>query len=295
VGAHGGRAAVSSIAQRGFESRRRQSVRSSFVLVVGMLALAAGGCGGDDDNDETASDSQGRSAPKLTDKTNVRGGQSRERAALQRVVGGMQKTTLTRIQIGPLDERRDANGKAAVPISIASESKSSTRRQWDEWIVAGAFSRRLQAEVDADGLTGSFTARPRLRGQPDPKPLTRAQEAAVVKAIRNAATRSGGKVMSLEVHRPYGAAVALSLSADDPARFLKQKLRPLMEKLDVQRTRLEGLYIAVLGDDRRLVLEWGSWTRNPAGSYWVRRDLANCSPIRQSEPPGAEKPPPCPV
>jgi hypothetical protein len=68
-----------------------------------------------------------------------------------------------------------------------------------------------------------------------------------------------------------------------------------MEKLDVHRPRLEGFYLAVLDEDRRLAVEWGSWTRNPAGSYWVRRDLANCSPIRQSEPPGAKPPPDCPA
>jgi hypothetical protein len=116
-----------------------------------------------------------------------------------------------------------------------------------------------------------------------------------VKAIRAAAKRSGGEVARLEVHRPYGVAVAISLVADDPAKFLKQELRPLIGRLDDSRQRLEGVYLAVLDERRLLALEWGTWTRNPAGLYWVRRDLANCSPIRQSEPPGAEPPPRCPA
>jgi hypothetical protein len=85
------------------------------------------------------------------------------------------------------------------------------------------------------------------------------------------------------------------MSSREPARFLKTRLRPLMTSLDRQRSRLEGLYLAVLDETRRLVLEWASWTRNPAGSYWVRHDLAECSPIEQSAPPGTEPPPDCPM
>lgn len=212
----------------------------------------------------------------------------------------MQKTTLTRITVIQLEDRTDADGGAEVAISFTSVRGPSVRRQWDQWIVAGAFSRHLQtaglpAAVDAADRSGGFTARPKLRGQPDPRPLSRRQEAAIVRAIRNAARASGGTDVRLEVHRPYGVALALSLAAEDPARFLKEKLRPLMTKVDVHRPRLEGFYLALLDENRLLAVEWGSWTRNPAGSYWVRRDLADCSPIRQSEPPGTEPPPDCPV
>jgi hypothetical protein len=205
----------------------------------------------------------------------------------------MEKTTLTRIAL-----RREANG--GVAISFASAPGPSVRAQWDAWIVAGAFSRRLQAaglpaQVAATNRAGGFTARPQVRGQPDPRPLSRGEQAAVVRAIRQAAKRSGGEAVRLQVHRPHGVAVALSLATKDPARFLKERLRLLQEKLEVHRKRLEGIYFAVLDASRRLAVEWGSWTRNPAGSYWVRRDLANCSPIRQSEPPGTEPPPPCPA
>ena len=102
-------------------------------------------------------------------------------------------------------------------------------------------------------------------------------------------------MVRFEVHRPYGVAVDLALAPADPANFLKTQLRALLQSLDAQRTKLEGVYVAVLDEERRLALEWGSWTRNPAGIYWVRRDLANCSPIRQSEPPGTELPPACPA
>jgi hypothetical protein len=272
-------------------------VKARCALIAIGLALVAAGCGGDDEDEATPS----RAQPKLVESTVVTGGPVRERNLLQTVLRGMKTTTLTRVAIRPVRGRRETDGGAAVPIAfMAAPGGPSVRRQWDEWIVAGAFSRRLlaadlPAEVDGSSSEGGFTARPKLAGQPDPRPLSRSQEAAVIKGIRTAARRSGGTVVRLEVHRPYGVAVALSLSAEDPATFLKEKLRPLIGSLGVQRQRLEGMYLAVLDERRRLALEWGAWTRNPAGSYWVRRDLANCSPIEQSEPPGAEKPPPCPA
>jgi hypothetical protein len=251
----------------------------------------------DDDDEEAA---PGRTPPKLVESTAVTGGLPRERALLRRVLRGMEKTTLTRTVIGPVQGRREIERGAAVPIAFTlAAGGPSVRRQWEQWIVAGAFSRRLDqaglsAEVDASDPKGAFTARPKVTGQPNPGPLSRRDERAVVQAIRGAAKRSGGDVVRLEVHRPYGAAVALTVATEDPASFLKDRLRPLIEGVDRQRRRLEGIYVAVLDGQRQLVLEWGAWTRNPAGSYWVRRDLANCSPIEQSEPPGAEEPPPCP-
>jgi hypothetical protein len=210
----------------------------------------------------------------------------------------MEQTTLTRVVL----QRAEAGGedaRAAVAISFEAEPGASVRRQWDAWVVAGGFSRRLQeaglpAGVEVRDSGGAFVARPKVKGQADPQALSPREEAAVVSAVRAAVGQSGGRVLRLELHRPYGVALALSLAVDDPARFLKQRLRPLMEQLDAHRAKLEGIYLGVLGPDGRLAMEWGSWTRNPAGSYWVRLDLTNCSPIRQSGPPGTEPPPACP-
>jgi hypothetical protein len=271
-------------------------VKASFALVATGVALAAAACGGDDNDEAT----ENRRPPKLVSITLVEGGSPHQRWLLRRAVAGMRKTTVKRIELGQGEVPRKGGTRRTVAIAFTTVPWPSVRRQWEEWIVSGAFSRRLDAaglpaDVQASGRDGAFTARPKLRGQPDPQPLSRAQEASVVRGIRRAATRSGGDVVRLEVHRPYGVAVALSLAAENPARFLKTKLRPLLTKLGVHRRRLEGVYLAVLDGRRRLALEWGSWTRNPAGSYWVRRDLADCSPIAQSEPPGAEEPPACPA
>lgn len=271
-------------------------MKASVALVATGFALAAAACGGDDNDEAT----ENRSPPKLVGTTVVEGGKARQRALLRRAVGGMQKTTLKRIEFGQVEAPRKGRPRPAAAITFTTVPGPSVRRQWEEWIVTGAFSRRLDAaglpaQVQATGRGGAFTARPKLRGQPDPRPLSRGQEGAIIKGIRSAATRSGGDVVRLEIHRPYGVAVALSLAPKNPARFLKTKLRPLLTRLGVHRQRLEGIYLAVRDERRRLALEWGSWTRNPAGSYWVRRDLADCSPIEQSEPPGAEPPPDCPA
>lgn len=263
-------------------------------LVAIGLALAGAGCFGGDDEPEPES----RPAPQVVDTTVVDGGSRRQQALLRSVVGGMEATTLERMTIGK--PGRDPDGAAAVAISFTPVPGTTTRRQWDEWIIAGAFSRRLlaaglPARVEGADDRGVFTARPRLRGQPDPQPLPRKREASIVKGIRTAVTTSGAKLVRLEVHRPYGAAVAISLAPRAPAAFMKNQLRPLLRRLDVFRPRLEGLYLGLLDGSGRLVMEWGSWTRNRAGSYWIRRDLTNCSPIRQSGPKGSEPAPPCPV
>ena len=269
----------------------------AFVAVVAIgLACVAGGCGGDDDEDTP----QGRAQPRLVAEISVQGGSRQERDLLRAVARGMGRTTLQRISIGPAGGRRKADsGGTAVPLAFTAFPGPSVRRQWDEWVVAGAFSRRLlaaglPAEVDGGSPAGGFTARPRLNGQPDPKPLGRGQVNTITKAIRAGAKQSGGEVARLEVHQPYGTAVVLVVTSREPASFLKTKLRGLMASLDGQRSRLEGLYLAVLDENRRLALEWGTWTRNPAGNYWVRHDLAECSPIEQTAPPGSEEPPPCP-
>jgi hypothetical protein len=267
-------------------------------VVATALALGVLGCGGGGDDEQPI---EVRRAPKLVTKTAIEGGSGRERALLGRAVEGMERTTLKRIAFAPEEARREGDDGPVVAIAFTPVRGASVRRQWEEWIVAGAFSRRLlaaglPAEVDGSDRDGSFTARPRLDDQPDPRPLSDAREEEVLDGIREAADRSGGDLVRLEVHRPYGVAVALSLTAKNPPRFLKRKVRSLLRELDAHRERLEGIYLAVLDPSRRrLVLEWGSWTRNPAGSYWVRRDLAKCSPIQQSEPPGAEEPPDCPA
>ena len=273
----------------------RMTVKAFLALLASGVALVAAGCGGGDDDEPAAqtrerpaqAEVRGRVPPKLVDKTAVEGGSADERQLLRRVVDGMEKTALQKIEI--------AGGGDAVAIEFTPVSGTTSRRQWDEWIVAGALSRRLRVTVDASDGGAGFTARPRVRGNPDPRPLPAERQEAILKAIRGAVKRSGAELVSLEAHRPYGVAIAVSVSTDDPAGFLKEKLRPLLTALDGHRPRLEGIYLAVLEDRRRLVLDWGSWTRNPAGTFWVRRDLADCSPIRQSGPPGTKPPPKCPA
>jgi hypothetical protein len=268
------------------------------IVIAIAMALAAAACSGGDDDEQATP--QGRTVAKLVETAVVEGGSAREKALLGSVVSGMEKTSLKQITISPVATRRETASGKAIALTFTTIPAASIRMQWDQWILAGAFSRRLlaaglPAEVDAQDDRGGFTARPKVKGNPDPRPLSGDQEAAIVESLRDAAKKANADVVALEVHRPYGAAVALSLAPADTVTFLKTQLRPFLQSLDAHRSRLEGIYVAVLDEPRRLALEWGSWTRNPAGVYWVRRDLANCSPIRQSEPTGAKPPPACPA
>jgi hypothetical protein len=274
------------------------------ILVAIGIGLAGAGCAGDGVERAgptgTTAAAESRPVPKLVAATAVEGGSAREKALLESVVAGMDATSVEEIVIRPAATRRETAAGNVVAITFTTIPAATIRRQWDEWIVAGALSRRLlaaelPAEVDAQDDRGGFTAQPRLKGKPDPKPLAKDREAAIVKALRNSAAKAKAEVVTLQIHRPYGSAIALTLAPADTVSFLKTQLRLFLESLDAHRPHLEGVYLAVLDEEREVALEWGSWTRNPAGVYWVRRDLANCSPIRQSEPPGTEPPPACPT
>ena len=274
------------------------------ILVAIGIALAAVGCAGDDEEGAgpagAAAEAESRPVPKLVQASVVEGGSARERSLLRTVVAGMEETSVKEIVIAPAAMRRKAEDGKVIALTFTTIPAATVRRQWDEWIVAGAFSRRLlaadlPAEVDAQDSRGGFTAHARLKGKPDPRPLAKDREAAIVKALRNSVKKAKSEVVTLEVHRPYGSAIALSVAPTDTVSFLKTELRSLLQGLDAHRPLLEGIYLSVLDEKRELALEWGSWTRNPAGVYWVRRDLANCSPIRQSEPPGSPPPPDCPA
>jgi hypothetical protein len=276
----------------------RSSMRAFTILFATASLLSLAACAGGDDDERSGP--EGRPAPRLVRTIAVEGGSDAERDLLRRVVEGMAGATLTRVTISPPEARRQLDGESVIGLSFATVPGVTARRQWDEWIVAGAFSRRLleadlAATVDGSDPRGAFTAQPRVEGNADPEPLPKERESAVLHSVREAAAESGATLAGLEVHRPYGLAVALSLTPPDPAVYLRDGLRPLLATLDRHRPELEGVYVAVLDGSNRLVLEWGSWTRNPAGTYWVRRDLADCSPIRQSDPPGTEPPPPCPA
>jgi hypothetical protein len=283
-------------------------MKLSTILIAIGIGLASVGCSGGDDDEQggperttTTTAVKGRPVPTLVAATVVEGGSAREKTLLRSAVARMEKTSLEQITIGPAATRRETDGgDKAIAITFTTIPAATIRRQWDQWIVAGAFSRRLlaaglAAEVDAQDNHGGFTARPRVKGKPDPRPLPKDRESAIVKALRNAAQKAKAELAAIEVHRPYGVAITLSLAPAKTASFLKTQLRPFLRSLDAHRPKLEGVYLAVLDAERRLALEWGSWTRNPAGVYWVRRDLANCSPIRQTEPPGTKPPPACPA
>jgi hypothetical protein len=153
--------------------------------------------------------------------------------------------TLQRSSIGPVTGRRTSDsGCTAVPVTFTASPGPSVRRQCDEWIVAGAFSRRLLAAgLSCRGRRklprGSVHRAAEAEGQPTRNLSAPRQVSAIVKAIRAAANQSGGEMARLEVHRPHGVAVALVVASHDPASFLKTKLRKLMVSLDRQCSRLE--------------------------------------------------------
>jgi hypothetical protein len=88
---------------------------------------------------------------------------------------------------------------------------------------------------------------------------------------------SGGLLVRLGVRRAPEPAPELVIASIDPARYLKHGLPHLLPFLHGD----NSLYLAVLDERGRLVLEWAlNGDTNPNhGSLYVRPRLERCSPI----------------
>jgi hypothetical protein len=118
-------------------------------LIAIAIGLAVAGCAGD--GDETAATTattaaiERRAVPALVESTVVEGGSAREQDLLRTALGGMEKSSVREITIAPAATRRETEGGRAIAVTFTTIPAATIRRQWDEWIVAGAFSRRLLA------------------------------------------------------------------------------------------------------------------------------------------------------
>jgi hypothetical protein len=226
----------------------------------------------------------------------INGGSALERKIMRQVIERLAPRTIGSVTI------RESLHPAAIDLSMTHLPwrTSRVRPLWEDWIVAAAFARRLVHGKPRPTVTlaeSDFADRiwPRPEQNPDPKPLSPARAASVADDFRRTSLQTGARVLEARVGRPYGLAPSVTLSVRDPARFLRYKLGALLDSLNRGRNRYEGSYLGIVDSNGRVVLETGGSTRVQAGSYWVRRDLDNCSPIVHLGSPSRAQPPRCPV
>jgi hypothetical protein len=145
------------------------------------------------------------------------------------------------------------------------------------------------------GYTSSL-AQGRATGARVPVSGSRASfgRSAIVKPVGAAVRRSGVRVIEFNLFRPLRRPVfALVISARRPARFIEQRLAPIIDAFP--EGRLDAFYVAVTDERRKVVFAYSAVGAS-AFTYYVRPDLAGCAkrlPIaNEVDPEGVA--PPCP-
>jgi hypothetical protein len=122
-----------------------------------------------------------------------------------------------------------------------------------------------------------------------------ANKPAVEATIRREAAATGANVLDVTVltsNRHFGAELwpAVTLQADDPADYLKHRLKPFLDEIRYGR---RSAYVEVV--DAQGAFAWEAGAAGTTGMLHIRRDLDACSPIQHSQPVTAPPPPVCPA
>jgi hypothetical protein len=109
--------------------------------------------------------------------------------------------------------------------------------------------------------------------------MTAADRLRVIDAVDAAARAADARIVAVPMLRPYGLAAAVTLSVDDPARFLRERAPLFGEAL--RRLPLDGSLVRVLdGDGRFAAAMSGVHTRTiVSASVQARRELRGCMPF----------------
>jgi hypothetical protein len=271
------------------------NVNSTVLLLVSAAALV--GCA------ESHHVSTQVALPPAKTTVHIRGGTALERTLMREVVRGMRPRTVRAVRIEKSPPRWWSI-RSAVDLHIGhlpDIGRFQVRAGWEDRMIGGAFGRRLIAH----GLHGTITLASRYSGDriqprefhtPDPQPVSTAQAENVADSFQRAAVRAGARVLEVSAGRPYGPAPSMTLEVRYPARFLKSKLRHLLEIYTGRWRRYEGYYLGIVDDRDRRVLETAGSIRARTGTSWVRRDLVSCSPVGFGPmAPKVKPPPPCPA
>jgi hypothetical protein len=230
-------------------------LRRSALLLAGVAVLA--GCAG---SHESAG-------------VTITGGTKLERKMMSNVIQAFHPRTIKAVRIAGGD----------VYTTRAGGTAGLVRAEWEDWIVAYAYKRRLKDRLDPD----------RARFARPPK-ASAAQARAVVNVFWLAAHRAGARVPEATGTTPYAVATAVTLRVTDPKRFLKYKLLPLLQE-GPKWSRYEGQYVALTDSHGRRFFESGNSTRAHEGQTWVLRGFAPCYPGWSLPAVPGKSPPTCPA
>jgi hypothetical protein len=182
-------------------------------------------------------------------------------------------------------------GDVSVSFRPRPKAADDMRMPWEAQMIGEAFALRSRelglpsvASIAVPGMASAVGAL-----NPDPVARTEERVSAFADRVVKEAELADAEVRQIEILRPLGYAVAVTLQVSDPATFLDRRALRLFERLGEPPGEFD---LSIVDSDGARVAE--NWNAGSTGSVSVRGDLDGCSPYLVSRPVSHE-PPPCPV
>jgi hypothetical protein len=185
----------------------------------------------------------------------------------------------------------EADGGIGVVFEPRVEAADDMRFDWEADLVGEALDERSRELGLPHVAYVSIPGEDSALGHPgDGSRRTRETVNAFIERLDKAAARTGVKVAEVEVLKPLGYAVAITVEVHDPAIFFVRRAPGFFEQLGERRPADFDLRFV---DSKG---EWVSenWHAGNGSSWGIRPDLEGCSPYGGSRP-STYEPPPCPV
>jgi hypothetical protein len=252
------------------------------------LALLVAGCGSAQETPSTGAEPTIVSVPPEELTTEIVGATPKQEEVLLEALSGVGDRRIETITVA---EAKWAGEPGEVSVSFRPRPKAADdmRMTWEAQMIGEAFALRSQElglpSVASIGVPGMVSAVGPLN--PDPAARTEQRVRTFADRVVNEAELADADVRQIEILRPLGYAIAVTLQVSDPATFLDRRAPRLFERLGEPPGEFE---LSIVDSDGARVAE--NWNAGSTGSVWVRRDLDGCSPYLVSRP-VAYKPPPC--
>jgi hypothetical protein len=258
-----------------------------------LLSTAVTGCSLGDGSDQPSALTVVEGDPSSV-RTAIIGASRRQERVLREILAGIGGTPIRRITVKGAG--KDFRPHPAGAVGVVFRYRDDFEAYWHSWIVGQAFVDRSQREalpsVVYVATKGEASRVAPSRATPAP-PLSPDERVRLTDSLTAAAERAGAELRSVEVLRPDGTAIAISVRVDDPARFLYQRYHILEERAARLVPRFPGGLMLSVRDAEGRVVRSG-FNIGSLGASQVADKYRGCTSLGLSTP-LHYRPPPCPL
>jgi hypothetical protein len=270
------------------------------VLVLASIAVAVSACGGA--KPETAAEPP----PVRVEKRDhsglqvmIVGASEAQERLLREILDGVDPAHVDKVVVEPVEEGWAPHPENAVQIVLSGPDTNEAA--WARILVAGAFMDRSAdaglPTVEVFGEHGASTLRAGFRSEAGgPRPIDDEALSNVATAVAEGASAAGARVEDIAVSSPWGNAIAVTLSVDDPAPFLAQRFEKYFDRGSTTDEPLfpDGSLLQVRGPGNEVIYADAYTNRLSTRSAGIPHRLEGCFWLRMSRPSNYSVPP-CPL